>query len=60
MCMRLECKEVTWEDVEGRRPPPMSTMPPTAVSPEIAFVTDIRGECSAGVTPHTVCMGIHQ
>ena len=33
----------------------MSTMPPTAVSPEMAFVTDIRGECRAGVTPHTVC-----
>ena len=33
----------------------MSTMPPTAVRPEMAFVTDISGECSAGVTPHTVC-----
>lgn len=33
----------------------MSTIPPTAVSPEMALVTDMRGEWSAGVTPHTVC-----
>ena len=31
----------------------MSSMPPTAVSPLMALVTDISGECSAGVTPHT-------
>lgn len=24
------------------------------ISPEMALVTDISGECSAGVTPHTV------
>jgi hypothetical protein len=38
----------------GTRPPPASTMPPTAVSPEMALVTDMRGECRAGETPHTV------
>jgi hypothetical protein len=32
----------------------MRSKPPTAVIPEIALVTDIRGECKAGVTPHTV------
>lgn len=32
----------------------MRSKPPTAVIPEIAFVTDMRGECKAGVTPHTV------
>lgn len=37
----------------GRYPPPIITSPPAAVIPEIAFVTDIRGECRAGVTPHT-------
>mmetsp|Transcript_17243 Transcript_17243/g.43954 ORF Transcript_17243/g.43954 Transcript_17243/m.43954 type:complete len:200 (-) Transcript_17243:1212-1811(-) len=37
----------------GRRPPPASMSPPTAVRPEMALVTDIRGECSAGFTPHT-------
>lgn len=31
----------------------MVTRPPTAVSPEIAFVTDMRGEWSAGVTADT-------
>ena len=30
--------------------PPIIKMPPTTVRPEIAFVTDIRGECSAGTT----------
>lgn len=38
----------------GNTPPPISSMPPTAVRPEIAFVTLISGECSAGVTPQTV------
>lgn len=38
----------------GNTPPPSSSMPPTAVSPDMALVTDIRGECSAGDTPHTV------
>ena len=28
----------------GYSPPPMSTNPPAAVIPEIAFVTDMRGE----------------
>jgi hypothetical protein len=32
----------------------MHTKPPTAVSPDMAFVTDIRGECRAGATPQTV------
>jgi len=27
--------------------------PPTAVKPEIAFVTDIKGVCKAGTTPQT-------
>lgn len=40
--------------VDGSIPPPMSIKPPTAVIPEIAFVTDMRGECKAGVTPQTV------
>jgi hypothetical protein len=26
---------------------------PTAVEPEIALVTAIKGECNAGATPHT-------
>mmetsp|Transcript_45483 Transcript_45483/g.128661 ORF Transcript_45483/g.128661 Transcript_45483/m.128661 type:complete len:256 (-) Transcript_45483:1457-2224(-) len=36
-------------------PPPVPTTskPPTAVKPEIAFVTDIRGVCRACTTPHT-------
>ena len=37
----------------GRYPPPIITRPPAAVIPEIALVTDIKGECRAGVTPHT-------
>lgn len=49
---------LTCEVVEGKSPPPIRTMPPTAVSPEIAFVTDINGECKAGVTPQTVCATI--
>ncbi len=40
--------------VWGRSPPPMTHKPPAAVMPEIAFVTDMSGECRAGVTPHTV------
>lgn len=44
----------TWEVFVGRRPPPATTMPPTAVKPEMAFVTDMSGECNAGVTPQTV------
>jgi len=37
----------------GKNPPPKIKSPPAAVSPEIAFVTDIRGVCKAGVTDHT-------
>ena len=37
----------------GSSPPPIITRPPAAVIPEIALVTDMRGECRAGVTPHT-------
>lgn len=33
---------------------PIKRMPPTAVMPEMAFVTLINGECNAGVTPQTV------
>jgi hypothetical protein len=40
--------------VSGRSPPPMSSIPPTAVRPEMAFVTLMRGECSDAVTPQTV------
>mmetsp|Transcript_19190 Transcript_19190/g.61044 ORF Transcript_19190/g.61044 Transcript_19190/m.61044 type:complete len:294 (+) Transcript_19190:1971-2852(+) len=40
-------------EVEGTRPPPMMAKPPTAVKPDTAFVTAIRGECSAGATPQT-------
>ena len=32
----------------------MSSKPPTAVKPEMALVTDMRGLCRAGDTPHTV------
>ena len=31
----------------------MSVMPPTAVMPDTALVTDMSGECSAGLTAHT-------
>ncbi len=37
----------------GAYPPPKSKIPPAAVKPEIAFVTDINGVCKAGTTPHT-------
>ena len=37
----------------GSKPPPIITSPPAAVIPDIALVTDMRGECRAGVTPHT-------
>ena len=37
----------------GSTPPPIKTNPPAAVMPEIALVTDIRGEWRAGVTPQT-------
>jgi hypothetical protein len=40
--------------VVGKIPPPMQSIPPTAVKPEMALVTDIRGLCNAGTTPHTV------
>lgn len=39
--------------VWGTKPPPISNKPPAAVIPETALVTDIRGECKAGVTPQT-------
>eukprot|EP00982_Pelagococcus_subviridis_P009672 30937-Pelagococcus_subviridis.AAC.30 len=39
--------------VSGRSPPRMSSSAPIAVIPEIAFVTDISGECSAALTPLT-------
>ena len=40
----------------GSTPPPQMIMPPAAVMPEIAFVTDMRGEWRAGATPQTVCV----
>ena len=32
---------------------PIATIAPTIITAEIAFVTDIRGVCRAGVTDHT-------
>ena len=43
-----------WGKVCGMSPPPMMKNPPTPTMPEIAFVTLISGECSAGTTPQTV------
>ena len=37
----------------GKNPPPKHKRPPAAVSPEIAFVTDMSGVCKAGATPQT-------
>mmetsp|Transcript_14532 Transcript_14532/g.57970 ORF Transcript_14532/g.57970 Transcript_14532/m.57970 type:complete len:379 (-) Transcript_14532:782-1918(-) len=37
----------------GKSPPPTRTSPPAAVMPEMAFVTAIRGEWSAGTTLNT-------
>ena len=37
----------------GSTPPPIRTNPPAAVMPDMALVTDIRGEWRAGVTPQT-------
>lgn len=42
-----------WPVLVGNKPPPIAYMPPTAVIPEMAFVTAINGECNAGATPHT-------
>ena len=42
------------EDV-GNNSLPSNAMAPTAVAPEIAFVTAMSGECSAGTTPHMTC-----
>ena len=41
-------------EFDGAYPPPIRIMPPAAVIPEMAFVTDMRGEWRAWVTPHTV------
>ncbi len=43
-----------WGRFSGSSAPPINRQPPAAVMPEIAFVTDISGECSAGLTPQTV------
>jgi len=43
-----------WAVLDGKRPPPICKRPPTAVIPEMAFVTDMSGEWRAGVTPQTV------
>ena len=45
---------LTCRVLEGMMPPPISNMPPAAVIPEMALVTDMRGEWRAGVTPQTV------
>ena len=42
-----------WGPECGKYPPPKISKPPTAVTPEIAFVIDIKGVCKAGDTPHT-------
>ena len=42
-----------YEIVCGNIPPPRHKMPPAAVSPEISFVTDIKGVCKAGLTLQT-------
>ena len=52
--MKVAAVPKAWGIVCGRTPPPINRRPPTAVMPEMALVTDIRGECKAGVTPHTV------
>jgi hypothetical protein len=47
-------KTFTCGAVSGNAVPPISNIPPTAVMPEMALVTDMSGEWRAGVTPHTV------
>lgn len=39
----------------GTSPGPMRYMPPSAVKPEMALVTAIRGECREWDTPLTTC-----
>jgi hypothetical protein len=48
-----EIEESNPEKLEGKYPPFMHIIPPTMIIPETAFVTDIRGECKAGLTPQT-------
>jgi hypothetical protein len=38
----------------GVKPPRISSRAPIAVMPEMALVTDIKGECSAAVIKHDV------
>lgn len=37
----------------GTNPPFIHIIPPTIIIPDTALVTDINGECNAGVTPQT-------
>ena len=37
----------------GKYLPSINSIPPTIIIPDTAFVTDIKGECKAGVTPQT-------
>ena len=37
----------------GATATPTDNRPPTTITDEMAFVTDISGVCSAGVTAHT-------
>ena len=52
--MKAAPRANAWGVLDGVKPPPIRQRAPAAVVPEIAFVTDMRGECRAGVTPHTV------
>lgn len=43
----------------GVKPPRISSRAPIAVMPEMALVTDIKGECSAAVIKHDVNLIAH-
>ena len=52
--MTTAARPSAWGVVAGKSPPPQMIMPPAAVIPLIALVTDMSGECRAGATPQTV------